>query len=128
MKNIKKDHSLVSICTWSERLFYSSLYCTEIPLGENRSPRNALTSKHRGEIATFAPITLQSRTIQEHIWHRSRSANGNRMIPISLYTQELRLSHIPQQPNLDQDRAGDARSLDTPNITGLQTHRIDKLQ
>jgi hypothetical protein len=60
--------------------------------------------------------------------HRDSGAARDRILPVSICTREVRLSHSPQHPNSIQERAGLPRSADTPKITGSQAQSGDKLQ
>jgi hypothetical protein len=57
---------------------------------------------------------------QEFTGHGSSGAAGDRILPVSFCTPELRLLHSPPHPNPAQERAGLPRSDDTLNITGPQ--------
>jgi hypothetical protein len=50
------------------------------------------------------------------------------MIPVSICTWELRLSHSPLHPNPVQERVGLHRNAGTLKITWSQVHRRDKYQ
>jgi hypothetical protein len=57
--------------------YYTALYADPVCRScQERAPRSALAPQLRGEMTTFAPITVQSGTSQEHTGHRNNGVAG----------------------------------------------------